>query len=731
MDTSNDNLSISNNSDLMRSFGEYSSSSTEIWLGENESEPSTSFVMDILNFRATNNTSFKAAEDFAKKINQMPGAQIELPTSQYLLKKEANLKFNFDHYIICDKCKYLNKTEICQKCELKTKKRKNNYFIYIPVKQQIKFFLQRYQKEIVEFMRKSKKDNDICDFDDGEIYKKIKGTTNERIILPLTLNVDGGKIFNSSSCTLWPIQLLQLYLPPQIRYLTKNILVVGLYCAAEKPNLAAIMEPFAQEMNELSVGLNLNYENDFLHLLPEVNFCSCDLPARVEMQSSKHISGYNACPCCEHPGQAVQNSITKRKYVRYLAQKEPSPMRNHKDIVEISYEMYNGNAPSDTKGLKKIPIMIAFKNFDLVNGFVTDWMHGSLLGVMKLLLDIWFGTHKLCYTENEKKKYEFSALSKKKRIELDKRIMNLKPYHRLNHKPRSIIEKRAFFGANEYRNLLWFYLKFAIFDILPSEIVKHFELFSAATYMLAKDRISQAEIKIADEMLQQFANQFELYYGTNSITMNVHLLRHYATMVAQTGPLWTHSLFCFESNMGRIKRSFKTKVDVVKNIAFNYCLADPNTAGTEAEVMRKTDILDAKDRTISKDIRDALIDSEFKSDKYLIGTRMKRNRTVYTSTLCNQRKSIDSFVRLKSGLIGEIVCFIKSIGDSFIESHALINVYNTNKFHYHLTQIAPANKYLICRCADIGEQLIYLKYDYSRVAVVELVATEPNYFEGN
>ena len=36
-----------------------------------------------------------------------------------------------------------------------------------------------------------------------------------------------------------------------------------------------------------------------------------------------------------------------------------------------------------------------FKDFNLVEGFVTDWMHGVCLGLVKNLLALWFnGEHK-------------------------------------------------------------------------------------------------------------------------------------------------------------------------------------------------------------------------------------------------------------------------------------------------------------------------------------------------
>lgn len=237
-------------------------------------------------------------------------------------------------------------------------------------------------------------------------------------------------------------------------------------------------------------------------------------------------------------------------------------MRTHVDCVEIYHQIYKGMIPENAKGLKGISSMIGFKHFDLVNGFTTDWMNGSLLGVMKQLMDIWMGTQKLHYSNDEKEKYIFKPLSAKQRELLNNRLMALRPYHRINYKPRSIIDHRAFFSANEYRNMLFYYLKFALKDILPTNLIKHFESFSAAIYILSKSEINREDIGITGEMLDNFATDFQKFYATNAVTMNVHLLRHYSTGVLNSGPLWVNSLFAFESNMGKLKRLKKSCVDV-------------------------------------------------------------------------------------------------------------------------------------------------------------------------
>lgn len=532
----------SDDSDLaLRSFHEYSSSSLEITnvestIEENTENPLTKLVNNILFHRASNNNSFKSACTFAKTLNTMPGAQIQVPETKSVLQQQAKFKFNYIRYIIC-KCMCLKLTEKCPECGATTKKNKNNYFIHIPVKQQIEFFLRKYTKIICEFMNKRDlNDHEICDFYDGKIYKKIREQFCEDTILPFNLNIDGGKIFTSSKTSLWPIQLVQLYLPPEIRYLSQHILVVGLYCAPEKPDLAAIIQPFAEEMKNISNGIHIYFENKVLHFVPAIMFCTCDLPARAEIQNRKH-SGYNSCHCCEHPGESLKNGLTKKSYVRYLQQSEKSALRSHSSCVAICRDILNGNKPIESNGYKGISCMILFSNFDLIDGFVTDWMHGSLLGVMKLLLDIWMGKKKLFFTEEEKKNYHFHPLSVNDKIQLNKRIMSLKPYQRLNHKPRSIIEDRAFFSANEYRSMLWYYMKFALQGILSRELITHFELFSSATYTLSKIRISRDEIKEADEMLNRFSNDFEKYYGKNSVTINIHMLKHYSTIVLNSGPL--------------------------------------------------------------------------------------------------------------------------------------------------------------------------------------------------
>lgn len=62
------------------------------------------------------------------------------------------------------------------------------------------------------------------------------------------------------------------------------------------------------------------------------------------------------------------------------------------------------------KGVKGASVFMLFKEFNLVEGFVPDWMHGICLGLIKNLLAFWLnGEHK------SKDFYIGNKVSKKKK----------------------------------------------------------------------------------------------------------------------------------------------------------------------------------------------------------------------------------------------------------------------------------------------------------------------------
>lgn len=69
-------------------------------------------------------------------------------------------------------------------------------------------------------------------------------------------------------------------------------------------------------------------------------------------------------------------------------------LRTHEDAVLAGYNAFKGKELTNTKGLKGLSIMLAFKYFNGAKSFPIDWMHGICVGVVPLMVDIWLGKKK-------------------------------------------------------------------------------------------------------------------------------------------------------------------------------------------------------------------------------------------------------------------------------------------------------------------------------------------------
>lgn len=124
-------------------------------------------VLDgIISLYIRHKWTLRALEDSAKFINSLPGVKIKLPTTKYLLMKEflshSNLSSN--QYFHCDTCKivrkcaFSSKQKQCEKCSQKFQK--NNFFVYINLKEQLAAIFEKNFDSIIEFRQLMDNDND-------------------------------------------------------------------------------------------------------------------------------------------------------------------------------------------------------------------------------------------------------------------------------------------------------------------------------------------------------------------------------------------------------------------------------------------------------------------------------------------------------------------------------------------------------------------------------------------
>ena len=90
-------------------------------------------------------------------------------------------------------------------------------------------------------------------------------------------------------------------------------------------------------------------------------------------------------------------------------------------------------------------------------------MHAVLLGIMKMLLNLWFGTNRSC---------DFYILHKI--WEVDKRLLSIKPPSSISRCPCSIEAHRKYFKALELRSFILYYGPTVLLNILPKIYYEHF-----------------------------------------------------------------------------------------------------------------------------------------------------------------------------------------------------------------------------------------------------------------
>ena len=132
------------------------------------------------------------------------------------------------------------------------------------------------------------------------------------------------------------------------------------------------------------------------------------------------------------------------------------------------------------------------------------------------------------------------------------RLKNISPTLDIKRLLRSISEHLKYWKANELRSFLLYYGLPVLYGLLPDEHFEHYFYFVRAIYLLLLESISEEQLKIAEQLLQQFSfkfSQLELY-ELRYQTLNIHQLLHLVDNVRDLGPLYTHSCFSFENKNG-------------------------------------------------------------------------------------------------------------------------------------------------------------------------------------
>lgn len=369
-------------------------------------------IEDILRVYVKHPQTLECLTDWIKILNRRLEGCDKLPEGKVqlinLFREHQHNSIDIFFFIKCKECRKGTKVQadqkkgsMCSHCGESIKTDETNFFVILPVEQQIvqsvetnwsdinKFWTEINERENCEHSATNVKS--YTDAQDGEILRKTLGEYKDSDvnILSLCLNVDGANKFKSNTHSVWPIQLIQDYLPPHMRFLPQNIIVNGLYyhksTEGEELDFHVYMRSLIDELNKLKENpISLDIEGAQYQFKPVVVRCAVDLPAKSKIQETKQFGGYNACTYCTIPGEKVlleslkptkKSSTTKPKEissgkskygVRYVESGRLYKLRDEIETLEkmLAVSKFEGKDIDGIKGM----FSITFKFTKSVNG---------------------------------------------------------------------------------------------------------------------------------------------------------------------------------------------------------------------------------------------------------------------------------------------------------------------------------------------------------------------------
>ena len=427
------------------------------------------------------------------------------------------------------------------------------YFVRHNILTQLQVFFRRQTfTEAVRshrFKHLHNSNGNLCDVYDGELYKKLfeNHFLDNPNNISFALNTDGVSIFKSSRISMWPVYMLINELPIKDRKARENTLFYGIWIAEKKPVMWTFLLPLYEEISILESGVTLTDHTgqDFMCKATLLT-CTCDLPAKSLLTNSNQFNGMFGCWCCLQPGENYRTEAGGNVHVFPYQEGDPrGPPRTNEnvtsDVNKVVENIANNVRNYLVHGIKGPSRLMMLHHFDFVRGFVIDYMHGVCGGVMKLLLNLWFG--------KDNKSKMFSYFRSKDRV--SSFLKQIKPTLFITRIPRSL-DDVVYWKSSEYKNFLLYWGIPVLCDVLKSEHFAHFTLFVQAIYLLSKDCITPTDLLDAERYLDMFVMNFPKLYDLRYLTLNVHQLLHLTTNVKWCGPLFANNCFIFEDLNGFI-----------------------------------------------------------------------------------------------------------------------------------------------------------------------------------
>lgn len=587
------------------------------------------FMCLVLGIR--HNLTWEAQLDILKMVNSIYDKK-KMPETKYkyfqYIEKE---KETICYHIYCPTCEVflgernsLPEDVHCSYCANDIDVSKpSNFFLSISLESQLKKLLNnsRVASSLLthRFHRKKEHIDAFEDIYDGELYKKHcspEGILSSPFNFSFSFFTDGVPTGKSTGKSLWPIYVTINELPLKDR--SSYILLAGLYIGSKDPNQMVFLQPFVKEVNKLSSeGFSWIYEGKEV-VSKVIPLCAVtDSVARWQLLNMQSFHAFYGCTFCYEkqektgPRSRCFNVLSERADERTAESSYQDAKRAYerRDEPRIDKRHY--------KGVKGPSVFMNLHYFDLIGGFVVDYMHAILLGVVKSHMEYLFdSTKKKCWIDMTER------ISLKNLTDtIDSRLLSIQPPTGINRSPRSI-EHCCKWKASEWRSWLLFYCIPCLQGLLKDKYLVHLAMLSQATNILLQHSVSRTDIEKAHNLFLLYCYYFQKYFKPKNTIYNLHLLTHICKCVTNWGPLWTHNAFCYEGQNRHLLQLYQSPFQVTTQIARKF-LAFNSLLILREELVSTESTIDFSERVLNKRLKYFV-----RSDEALLLGKTQRNVSI-------------------------------------------------------------------------------------------------------
>ncbi|CAF1259558.1 unnamed protein product [Rotaria sordida] len=366
------------------------------------------------------------------------------------------------------------------------------------------------------------------DIPSGERY----GIITKETVHPITLviHADGAPLIRSTKSALWPCFSAIVELPPPVREYQSNILTLGLWVSAIKPNVNLFLEGIIEQLSDLSNhGTSIFvHEHEFTINVKTQYFVS-DLPAKSLFMKTINFNG----------------RVLYNKQVIYPYASNNYRPRTHDEFIITANQVeqnltVGGKRCTSIRGIKGLSSLL--KIFHYPVDIIYDYMHLVCLNHVPTLMKR--------FTE---------IISKDAVAEIDSILKRIKIPHEVNVKFIFSIKSVQDWKAKHVRLFILNLGLPIMTQYLPISYASHFSIYCLFIKILHCPK-SLEEIQLADKLIHYYCKTSSSIYDKKIELYSLHAHLHLPAQVRNHGGLAFTSSFCFESMINFIKKkAFGTK----------------------------------------------------------------------------------------------------------------------------------------------------------------------------